>query len=161
MATVYKIDIDVKDVEKKLEQTSLHVEKVVRKILRTANSQVIKTAKNTARSLFKSFNNENDSHNPSILKSFSQYVLYKDDSFAAWIHDRTLHAAVMEKGAKINPVKGEYLFFKIDGQWKKVKGVSIPARPFVKPAFDNVYNSANMNELIKTELDKQLDKFWN
>jgi hypothetical protein len=162
MATSYTIDIDVKEVEKKLSETSLHVEKVVKKMLRVANKEVITQAKNNARSLFKTFNNnDSDNANPPILKSFSQYVLYRNDSFAAWVHDRTLHAAVMEKGAEIKPINGNYLTLKVNGQWRKVQGVSITARPFASTAFNGVYKTGKAEELMKAELDKELDKFWN
>jgi hypothetical protein len=162
MATSYTIDIDVKEVEKKLSETSLHVEKVVKKMLRVANKEVITQAKNNARSLFRTFNNnDSDNANPPILKSFSQYVLYRNDSFAAWVHDRTLHAAVMEKGAEIKPINGNYLTLKVNGQWRKVQGVSIPARPFASTAFNGVYKTGKAEELMKAELDKELDKFWN
>lgn len=162
MATSYTIDIDVKEVEKKLSETSLHVEKVVKKMLRVANKEVITQAKNNARSLFKTFNNnDSDNANTPILKSFSQYVLYRNDSFAAWVHDRTLHAAVMEKGAEIKPINGNYLTLKVNGQWRKVQGVSIPARPFASTAFNGVYKTGKAEELMKAELDKELDKFWN
>lgn len=56
-------------------------------------------------------------------------------------------AEILEKGGTINARKKKYLMFEINGQWKKVKRVTIPAKKWFSAAMEgfeesNVYGAA-------------------
>lgn len=48
-----------------------------------------------------------------------------------------IYAKIHEFGGIITPKKGPYLAFQIDGKWIFTKKVTIPARPYLRPAVDN------------------------
>lgn len=67
-----------------------------------------------------------------------------------WLGSNVSYAPTQEFGAKITPKSGKYLKFKIQGQWKTVKEVVIPARPFIAPAV--VDNLDKIGDIIKNEI---------
>jgi HK97 gp10 family phage protein len=46
------------------------------------------------------------------------------------------YAAIHEYGGEIVPRNGRYLTFKIAGEWVRTTRVVIPARPYLRPAYD-------------------------
>jgi len=66
-----------------------------------------------------------------------------------WYSNIREHGANIEYTGKSknhinNPNKiknGEYLMFKINGEWKKVKSVKTPAQPFAKNVFNDYFGS--------------------
>lgn len=48
-----------------------------------------------------------------------------------------IYAAVQQLGATIKPVNGEYLIFKVNGQWVMTKEVTIDPRPFLGVSKDD------------------------
>lgn len=61
------------------------------------------------------------------------------------IGSNLIYAPVMEFGALIKARRAKYLTFKVDGQWRKVKQVTIPARPFFYPTIEeNVQKVGNI-----------------
>jgi HK97 gp10 family phage protein len=48
----------------------------------------------------------------------------------------TIYAKIQEYGGTIIARNGPYLHYKVDGEWKQTKSVHIPARPYLRPAFD-------------------------
>jgi len=53
------------------------------------------------------------------------------------------YSNIREHGASIQTRKADWLMFKINGEWKKVKSVKTPAQPFMKPVFDNYFGNEN------------------
>ena len=51
---------------------------------------------------------------------------------------QVVYAAIHEFGGTIVPVNGQYLTFKGSKGWARVQSVTIPARPYVKPALDQL-----------------------
>jgi len=49
---------------------------------------------------------------------------------------RVKYARIHEYGGVIRPRRKPFLFFKIGGQWIRTLKVTMPARPFVKPAIE-------------------------
>jgi HK97 gp10 family phage protein len=47
-----------------------------------------------------------------------------------------IYAKIHEFGGVIRPVKAKALKFQIDGKWIVTKKVTIPARPYLRPAID-------------------------
>ena len=67
------------------------------------------------------------------------------------------YSNIREHGANITAKKSEYLMFKIDGEWKKVKSVRTPAQPFMKPVFEEYFgngSSKGYTELANALLSK-------
>lgn len=52
-----------------------------------------------------------------------------------------VYAAIQEFGGTIHAKRGGWLVFRLpSGQWIRTKSVTIPAHPYLRPAFD--YNKA-------------------
>ncbi len=64
-----------------------------------------------------------------------------------------IYAPVQELGAVIRAKKAEYLTFKIDGQWRRKKEVTIPARPYIRPTVEE-----NLTGVEKFLVDAVLEK---
>ena len=57
-------------------------------------------------------------------------------------HGASINFTGKSKGFKNNQNRnGDYLMFKINGEWKKVKSVRTPAQPFMKPVFEEYFGS--------------------
>jgi HK97 gp10 family phage protein len=67
-----------------------------------------------------------------------------------------VYAAIQEFGGIINAREGGYLRFQIDGQWITVRSVTIPARPYLRPALDE--NKDEIREAIMTTLDRRIQE---
>ncbi len=67
-----------------------------------------------------------------------------------------VYAAIHELGGIIRARAGGYLKFKIEGQWKTVKQVLIPDRPYLRPAI--VDNLDKITDIIKKEIIKEVEK---
>jgi hypothetical protein len=156
-------DFDIKleegHIAERLEGTTLKVKSILKKCLSAANAQVLKQAKQNIKENFSTHNNENDEHNPPLLKSLKKWNT-KGKDFSSYVAARSLHGAVMEKGVDIQ-AKGEgWLTFKVDGEWKKVKAVSIPARPFLQPAVDAIYSTGKYKAIFDKIIDRELAKYF-
>ncbi len=65
-----------------------------------------------------------------------------------WGSKDVRYALIHELGGRIEPVKGKFLKFRVDGNFVSVKSVTIPARPYLRPAADAIYPqlAGNINE---------------
>ena len=79
---------------------------------------------------------------------------------ATQIKNLSYYAKFLEFSAEIHAKKNKYLVFKIDGEWKKVKSGSLPARPFLGPAVKSVWNSSEAKTIQEKVLQKVLDNYW-
>jgi hypothetical protein len=72
------------------------------------------------------------------------------------------YAHFVEGGADIKPKKKEYLVFKINGEWKKVKSVRLQAKPFMKPVFEKYWEGEGSKgyELLTKELEHKMNEFF-
>jgi hypothetical protein len=86
------------------------------------------------------------------------YYAFKD--FGMQIFAKLYYSTTLENGAVINAKNTKYLTFYVDGQWKKVKSVTIVPKPFLKPIFNKYWDGdaklaiALMNNVLQKELDK-------
>lgn len=155
----FDIKLEENQIAEKLAGTTLKVKNILKKCLTAANSEVLKIAKQNIKTNFSTHNNENDEHNPPLLKSLKKWNT-KGNDFSSYVASRSLHGAVMEKGVDIHAKGDGWLTFKVDGEWKKVKAVSIPARPFLRPAVDAIYSTGKYKESFDRIIDKELKKYW-
>jgi len=65
----------------------------------------------------------------------------------------TVYSAIHELGGVIRPKRSSFLRYKVGGLWKTSKEVIMPARPFLRPAFEN-----NMDKISEIILDKILEE---
>lgn len=76
------------------------------------------------------------------LRSSVGWVKLSDKTVAVGVFN-LVYAAIHEFGGVIKPKTGNYLRFKTkDGQWRTVKEVTMPARPYVRPAFHENVDAA-------------------
>jgi hypothetical protein len=152
--------IDSTEVEKKLNGTPLQMRKISKKMMAAANREVTKQAKRNINSLFTNHNaNPEDKRNPPLAQVLKAKNSRHED-FTSYIFAHSLHAAIMEKGGRIQAKNGKYLTFCVNGKWIKVQGVTIPARPYLEPAIKAVYETGKAVEIMSGILDKQLKKYW-
>ena len=55
----------------------------------------------------------------------------------AEIGPHVIYGRIQELGGTIRPIHGQFLKFQIDGEWKQAKQVTIPARPYLRPAVED------------------------
>jgi len=86
--------------------------------------------------------------NTGKLKNNIKFLLNKKDIIESVFTTRksmnksnVWYSNIREHGANITAKKSDYLMFKIDGEWKKVKSVKTPAQPFMKPVFNDYFGS--------------------
>lgn len=170
MATNF-IQIDTKAVEDAIKNTKLRFPTILVRLQKKVNQQVIKSAKARFRSQFninnhnsytltnaKAENNAGKNALP-ILKNFKNQKS-RSEKGVTWILNNAYYADWLESGAEISAKNGKYLTFKVGGEWRKVESVTLPARPFVKPAVDEFWNSGKQKEIQEAELEKILKKYW-
>jgi len=66
------------------------------------------------------------------------------------IGSNVVYAHIHELGGVIRPKTATYLRFQIGGQWKSVKQVRMPARPFLRPALED--NMGRFREIFRRSL---------
>lgn len=73
-----------------------------------------------------------------LRRSITHELVSADDSSAVYaIGTNIVYGPIHEYGGIVRAVNGPYLTFKTaDGQWVRTRQVSIPARPYLRPAFD-------------------------
>ena len=78
------------------------------------------------------------------------------DSATVEVGTNVEYAAIHEYGGVIKPIHAKRLHFVVDGQHRTAASVTIPARPYMRPAIDN--NEADITAAIVTQIQKAIDK---
>jgi len=76
------------------------------------------------------------------------------DSIVGWIGSNVVYAKIHELGGVIRPRTKKYLRFQIEGQWKTVKEVIIPARPFLEPSINE--NIEKIKSIIRSSIIREV-----
>lgn len=76
-------------------------------------------------------------------------------------YDYKYYANTLEKGATIRAKEDGYLTFYKDGQWHKVKEVTIPKKIQVFETWKDWWESEKGLSIADAELQRQLDKLYN
>jgi hypothetical protein len=73
------------------------------------------------------------------------------------------YARMVESDRNITPKKGEYLCFKINGEFKKVKSVKVRGQPFMYPVWEDYFGSDSSKGMQKLQeaLMKKIDNELN
>ena len=157
------IEIDAKDVQSKLEGTTLNFWTISKKLMNAVNKPLIKQAKANFRSNFNPKNHslkytQNGNIKPT-LSSF-RYENSKNEKMVSYVKNRAYSAAFGEAGADITPKNGKYLIFKVNGEFKRVEHVVLQPKPFIKPAVDEFWGTARASEIMDKKLNQILKDYW-
>lgn len=171
MANWIDFEVNTKEIEEAIKGTKININSIIVKMQKAVNKEVIKSAKSRFRAQFKVNNhnaytitNPNAENNSGknaqpVLKSFKN-TKSKREKRTTWILNNSYYANWLENGADIKAKNHKYLTFKVNGEWKKVESVTIPARPFVKPAVDEFWESSKHVEIQENILERELKKYW-
>ena len=130
--------LDTKSFEEKLKIFSSSLGNIFEDLLKQVGNKMTEEAKNNA------------PVNTGNLRNNINFILNKNDIIESALTTRkklgntnVWYSNIREHGANITAKKSEYLMFKIDGEWKKVKSVRTPAQPFMKPVFEEYFGNGS------------------
>lgn len=66
---------------------------------------------------------------------------------------------ILARGGTINTKKKKWLTFKVNGEWRKVKSVTIPARKWFTSSVDGFENDGEVKLAVDKAVQKIVDKF--
>lgn len=150
-----KIDIDKKQFEKQLGDMDIKMPSIAKKMMNKVNTLIKKEARKTMRA--RKFDKSKETGIYKNLYSISK----KDFEAIVGIKKIAFYSAFVERGAHIKTKNSEYLTFKINDKFVKVKSVTIQAKPFLKPAIDMFWNTGKANKEMEAVFQKELDKLFN
>lgn len=87
----------------------------------------------------------------------NNWKVENDGDLAAVVGTTTPYAAIHEFGGTVNAKTGGWLRFQTaDGSWHTVKSVTIPARPYIRPAIDEHSKDVSeaVGEVIRDEIKR-------
>lgn len=94
-----------------------------------------------------------------LLNSVTEDELHTGSKAYVTFGPHKIYAAIHEFGGVILPTKGPYLVFKgKDGKMVFTKSVTMPARPYIRPAMDNQGDEAL--KLMGSTIGDILDSKW-
>ena len=86
------------------------------------------------------------------------YGIRRSESHAVVAAPRYI-SEILERGGTIKTKKAKYLTFKVNGEWKKVKSVNIPAKKWFTSAIGNFEESGVFKAAIDKGIEKVIKKF--
>ena len=119
-------ELNSKQLEERLRVFASGLGDSYNELIKSVGEEMTSKARSNAMSAF-------TSRSGSLLNSI-KFIVNKDISALTTRKNLTkggvYYAKMVEYGANITAKRKEYLTFKIDGEWKKVKSVRVMARPF-------------------------------
>ena len=91
-----------------------------------------------------------------LRRSIQSGVKEFGSSVEGWIGSNVIYARIHELGGTIRPRTGKYLRFQIQGKWKTVTEVTIPARPYLEPSI--MENMNQIRDIIRNSIIKEVSK---
>ena len=154
--------IDEKEVIEKLKGTTLRIDQTIFKMQTAVNRVAIKKAKQNFQTRFSTKPQNNYVLKGDLKRIYSNFKSMKNKKVkgGTQIKNLSYYAKFLEFGANIEAKKRKYLTFKINGEWKKVESISLPAKPFLGPAVKEVWNSSEAKKIQEQVLQKVLDAYW-
>lgn len=143
------IRCDIQEVHSALKELGINLKNINRKILK----RVTIKARSKARKAF-TLNSKTGELKKSIYSSSRR----NDVGFVGMMSKKLYRFIPHEYGATLVPKKEKYLKFQINGEWKSVKSVHIPARPFLVGAIQGYVESNEFNDDIQIVLDREVNK---
>jgi hypothetical protein len=70
------------------------------------------------------------------------------------------YARIVEKSRNIQPKNKEYLTFKINGEWKKVKTVNVKGQPYITPVWEDYFGGTSSKgyTALAAALEKKMNE---
>lgn len=96
------------------------------------------------------------SRTDNLRRSINTAVVEKGNEVVGTIGTPVKYGAIHELGGIIKPIKGKYLKFAINGQWKSVRQVKMPARPYLRPSITE--NIDKIREIIMRNVAEESNK---
>lgn len=154
--------IDEKEVIEKLKGTTLRIDQTIFKMQTAVNRVAIKKAKQNFQTRFSTKPQNNYVLKGELKKLTSNFKSMKNKKVkgGTQIKNLSYYAKFLEFSAEIHAKKGKYLTFKINGEWKKVESVSLPAKPFLGPAVKSTWESTEAKTIQEKVLQQCLDNYW-
>lgn len=149
-----KTDIDYKQFEKQLKDQNHKMPSIAKKMMNKVNNLIKKEARKNMR--VRKFDKTKETGIYKNLYSYSK----KDFSAKIGIKKVAYYSIFVENGANVTAKNHKYLTFKINNNFVKVKSVTIPAKPFLKPAVDMYWNSNKANKEMEAVFQKELNKLF-
>ena len=136
--------LDTKNFEEKLKIFSSGLGNIFQDLLKQVGNKMTDEAKTNA------------PVNTGKLRNNINFILNKNDIIESALTTKkslnksnVWYSNIREHGANITAKKSEYLVFKINGEWKKVKSVRTPAQPFMKPVFEEYFGNGSSKGYIE------------
>jgi len=126
--------LDTSNFENKLKIFSSGLGNIFKELLNNVGGKMTAEAKTNA------------PRNKGRLQSSINFLFYDDNKGALTTKKKinksnVWYSNIREHGANITAKKSDYLTFKINGEWKKVKSVKTKAQPFAKPVWNDYFGS--------------------
>lgn len=153
------VQVDTKDLLKELKEFDKEMPNIARKLMRAVNNQVKKEIRKEARSRgYKSHNSQpwGDAGYTKNLKSFAD----KGYKGKIMFGKNAFHYRFIEGGANVKPRNKKYLVFKINGQFYKSRGFTLPARPLLKPIARSYWETSKGSKIMEETFQKEMDKYF-
>ncbi len=154
-----KISVDSKAVEKKLSNTNLKMPSISKKMMHAANKLVKKQALSNAKASFTKRKSKDDGKSLLLASTFKDFSS-KSEKFASFVSAKRFYAPALEKGAVIRAKNAKYLHIKINGEWRTVSSIILPAKPFLGPAVKAIWESEKAITIMEDELNRLLSRYW-
>lgn len=147
----YNIDFDDKKYRKQLGDLERKMPQIGKRLLGKVSSEIRKDVRKT--------HLRNKTYKK-ISGNLYKNITYKTKSdFSAYITSNAIQSGLFEMGGTIN-AKENYLTFKIGEEWKKVKSITLPARPFLYPVINDYFTSNKAVTVMDTQFQKILEKMF-
>lgn len=91
-----------------------------------------------------------------LRRSINTVVEDKGKSILGIIGTAVKYGPIHETGGVIKPIKGKYLKFAINGNWRSVRAVKIPARPYLTPSITR--NEDKIRNIIIRNISEESNK---
>ena len=91
-----------------------------------------------------------------LRRSINTVVEDNGKSVVGIIGTAVTYGPIHETGGTIKPIKGKYLKFAIGGNWKSVRQVKIPARPYLEPSLTQ--NQGKIRDIIIRNITEESNK---
>jgi phage gpG-like protein len=154
---MYDIEFEDNGVTLSLKRIQKDMPHIVKKLLGAWSDEIIKISENEY--LDAAPGNTQRLHSRSGDLSSALYAKITGDY--AILGNPMVYAAIHENGGTITARNSEYLHFKTrDGSWVKTRQVTIPKRPFLKPAIDEVVKTAKAKRVADVVLKRELQRRW-
>ena len=82
-----------------------------------------------------------------LRDSIDYEIKQSRDEIVGFLGSDAIYAAIQEYGGTVTARKAKYLVFKTSSGWRKVESITIPPRPFLRPAILN--NKDDFENLVR------------